>query len=330
VHRRHHHDRDVLEALGGLELAADLEPVDLREHAVQDHEVGHRLPDLGQRLAPCARGEHAVALRFQEHLDHPQHARIVVHGQDGLGLFHGGRARGRGGGGAGRAAQALDEGQLLHLVHQRFDDDHLDVVGGAAPLRSRRHARGVPGGSGHPPGGRLLHVRAERLLARLEGAARLHDRVLDARVERDHGGETRARLELDLGDELLVVRVRHRDLQARPLDLDREHEVALAQVEGHLLEQLEVDLLPGEVDAGHAELAAQVGHRELLGQRALPDEDAGQPLAERLLRGQRVAELPLADQVRLAQDRAEALPRHARGPLRSGSGPARAALPASR
>jgi hypothetical protein len=52
--------------------------------------------------------------------------------------------------------------------------------------------------------------------------------------------------------------------------------VALAQVEGHLLEQLEVDLLPGEVDAGHAELAAQVGHRELLGQRALPDEDAGQ------------------------------------------------------
>ena len=56
--RREHHDRRL--ALPP-DLAADLEPVERREHDVEDDEVERALPEAHERVAPVAGRRHAEA-----------------------------------------------------------------------------------------------------------------------------------------------------------------------------------------------------------------------------------------------------------------------------
>jgi hypothetical protein len=98
--------------------------------------------------------------------------------------------------------------------------------------------------------------------------------------------------------------------------LHREHELALAEVEGNEVEQREVDLDLRQVDRGHPELPPEVGDRELLGEDVLPHEDARQPLAVGALQCERLRQLGGRDEVRLQQDLAELFSSHPPPPPR--------------
>jgi hypothetical protein len=108
----------------------------------------------------------------------------------------------------------------------------------------------------------------------------------------------------------VVHRVRHGELEARGLHADGEHQVPLAQLDRQQLQQGKVDLGLGEVHGRDAQLAAQIGDGELLGEDLLAHQDACEPLAEGALQRERLGELDVAHQVGLAQDLAQLLARH--------------------
>ena len=65
----------------------DLEPVDPRQHQVEQHEVGRRLAEAVERLDAVARGDHAEALGLEVAGEHLADHRLVVDDQH---LRHGG------------------------------------------------------------------------------------------------------------------------------------------------------------------------------------------------------------------------------------------------
>ena len=260
------------------------------------------LAHLGQGLAPAAGGDHPVALALQDLRQQLQDHLVVVDGQHRVGLLdRRGARRGRRGlrglRREGRARQGLEDGPLALLERRQR---HRRRLGGG--LRGRRGR-----GRGHRVGGHLLHVRDDRAAAGLERPARLDHRVLDAGLQGDHGREPHAALELDLGHEHVVRGVGHGQLQPGGLDLHGEDEVALAQVQADHVQQAQVDLVLGEVHRRHAQLAAEVGDRELLGEDALAHENARQALAVGALQGQGLLELGFGDEVGLQQDLAQFL-----------------------
>ncbi len=324
VDRGDHDHGDVAETLARLELAADLEAVDLGEHPVEDDQVRHRLADLGQRLAARPRREDPVSLLLEDLLHEPEDRVVVVHRQDGLDLLDGGDpVGGRGCLGHDRGSgEGLEDGAFLLLERREGGRRGGVGRGGVARAGSRGARRGLRVADS-------LHVGRDLLLPPLESPPRLDDGVLDARLEGDHRGQADARLELDLGHEDVVHRIRHGDLQARPLDANGEDEVSLAELQRKNLEDREVDLGLGQVHRRDAELAAQVRDGELLGQDLLPHQDAGQALPERPLKSQGFGELAVVDEVGLAEDLPQFLPRHRVSLPRRGRGSRAAALRAT-
>ena len=64
------------------EDAADVQPVNARQHQVEDHQVGPGVPEGGQRHLPIAGRDHAEAGLLQVALEHRDDLPLVIHHQD--------------------------------------------------------------------------------------------------------------------------------------------------------------------------------------------------------------------------------------------------------
>ncbi len=171
-------------------------------------------------------------------------------------------------------------GELLHHRLARHVDDLelLLVVSGGGARRGRR------GGSGAPDGELLVAVV-------------LGDRPLDLELSGDRELHLRARLHLDLVEQLEVGRVGDRDLEQLAAVLERDREDAL------LLGEADVDsperaAVAGEVaepdPRGAGGLGDRLGDHVLLGEAEV-DDDAGDAAAPLVLARERRAQLQLVD-----------------------------------
>ena len=79
-----HDDRDLLGLGVGLELAADLETVDARQHEVEQHEVGQLETGRAQGVFTRLDADHAVAFLGQVVLDQLEDLALVVDDEDGF------------------------------------------------------------------------------------------------------------------------------------------------------------------------------------------------------------------------------------------------------
>ena len=78
--REHQHGRIRMAA----DLAADLEAVHLRQHQVEDHEVGLVAAVQGERLLAVGRGDHGVALLLEVEPHEVHDVAFVVDDKDRL------------------------------------------------------------------------------------------------------------------------------------------------------------------------------------------------------------------------------------------------------
>ena len=83
---RDHHDRRVGQRRVALQLGAELPAIHDRQHEIEDDQVGPRLPQLLQCLAPVARGQHLVTAQRERLLHRLAQLGVVLDHQDAAAL----------------------------------------------------------------------------------------------------------------------------------------------------------------------------------------------------------------------------------------------------
>jgi hypothetical protein len=79
-----HDDGDLLGLGVGLELAADLEPVDARQHEIEQHEIRQLEAGRAQGVFTRLDAHHAVAFLGQVVSDQLEDLALVVYDEDGF------------------------------------------------------------------------------------------------------------------------------------------------------------------------------------------------------------------------------------------------------
>ena len=116
------------------------------------------------------------------------------------------------------------------------------------------------------------------------------------------GKQIEAGDELEVFQQAVIGRIGHGDRERAAFALERKHDALGGHLGGNQLDDLRIDLEPGEIDRRHAILPGQdLGDLQLLDQPEL-DQDVAQPVLGVLLLGEGLPELLSGDQAFTEQD----------------------------
>ena len=150
-----------------------------------------------------------------------------------------------------------------------------------------------------------LHVLEDALELLVGGLVVLLDQVAKGVLAGDDRKEIETGDELEVFEQAEIGGIGHGDGEGAPLPLERQHDALGGHFGGHQLDDLRIDLEPGEIDRGHAILAGQdLGDLQLLNKPEL-HQDVAQPVLAVLLLRQRLRELLARDEAFTEEDFAE-------------------------